>query len=224
MNRIRIILCAVLAMLAPAIAAVRTLEQTLRGRRAWTWQAATAAFVCLALIALFLPHNPDSMSALGVIGVGMAGAIMDSRAEFCDATALNTGGAGAYLLGNVLDSTVVRDLGNGQPVYLVISVDTAATSGGAATVQFVLASDSVAAIAADGTETRHWTSFAIPVATLVAGYQLAVALPPESPAYERYVGVEMITAVAAFTAGKINAYLTLSPPATAKTYANAANS
>src|SRR4051812_40283389 len=42
------------------------------------------------------------------LGFAMAGAVMDSRAEFCDATALNTGAAGTYLIGNVMDLSVVR--------------------------------------------------------------------------------------------------------------------
>lgn len=163
----------------------------------------------LMLVALFIPHTA---AALGFGGLAMAGAIMDSRAEFCDATALNTGAAGTYLIGNVMDASVARDLGNGRPVYLVISVDTAVTSAGAATVQFILASDAQAAITVDGTETRHWTSFAIPKATLVAGYQLVLALPAEFPAYERFLGVLQVTGVAALTAGKVNAYLTLDPP------------
>lgn len=149
-------------------------------------------------------------------------AIMDSRAEFCDATALNTGAAGTYLIGNVMDTSVARDLGNGRPIYLVISVDTAVTSGGSATVQFLLASDAQAAIATDGSATQHYASFAIPKATLVAGYQLIVPLPAESPAYEQYLGILQVTGTAAVTAGKVNAFLTMDPPRW-KSYANEPN-
>ena len=31
--------------------------------------------------------------------------ILDERGEFCDATALNTGAAGSYLLGDVVDGS-----------------------------------------------------------------------------------------------------------------------
>jgi hypothetical protein len=48
-----------------------------------------------------------------------AGHVLDERTEFCDATALNTGAAGTYLIGDVIDSSVVRDIGQGV-VYLVI--------------------------------------------------------------------------------------------------------
>lgn len=134
--------------------------------------------------------------------------ILDERSEFCDATALNTGAAASYLIGDVMDTTVIgRDLGQDVDLWLVITVDTAATSGGSATGQFHLCSDAQAAIAVDGTATYHASSAAIAVATLVAGYQvMAFRLPLGT--YERYLGIVQTTAVAAFTAGKVNAFLT----------------
>lgn len=136
--------------------------------------------------------------------------IMDERSEFLDATALNTGGAGTYLLGDVMDlENTTRDIGNGHPVYWVNTVDTAATSGGAATLVLKLASDAQAAIATDGSATEHIVTTAIPVATLVAGYLIKLAELPTEYRYERYLGVLQVTAVAAFTAGKINSFLTL---------------
>lgn len=143
--------------------------------------------------------------------------ILDSLLEFADATALGTGGTGRALVGNVVDlgtppsGTVFRDVGNGQPLYLVISVDTAVTSAGAATVSFELSSDAQAAIAVDASETIHWASAAIAKATLVAGYQIVIPLPPELPLYERYLGIVQNVGVAALTAGKINAFITVDP-------------
>ncbi len=136
--------------------------------------------------------------------------ILDELLEFCDAVALNTGAAGTYLLGDVVDLEVARGIGAGSPaVYFVITVDTTATSGGSATGTFILASDAQAAIATDGTATAHFTSRAFPVASMTAGSTLvAVALPLEGVAYERYLGVLQTTGTAAFTAGKINAFLT----------------
>lgn len=142
--------------------------------------------------------------------------LMDERNEFADATALNTGGAGSYLVGDVIDldpcavapnTTVDLD---GSDLYLVIQVDTTATSGGSATGQFHLCSDAQAAIATDGTATYHFSTAAIAVASLTAGTRVcAVKLP--SGSYERYLGILQTTAVAAFTAGKINAFLTNDP-------------
>lgn len=139
--------------------------------------------------------------------------ILDERTEFADATALSTAGTGLAAIGDVIDTSVARNLGNGGvPVYLVIQVTTAATSGGSATVAFQLVSDSVAPPAANGTETLHWESAAIPVASLIAGYTLIVPLPPEgSLAYERYLGVQQNVGTAALTAGAVNAFLTLDP-------------
>lgn len=149
--------------------------------------------------------------------------ILDERTEFCDATALNTGGAGTYLLGDQIDLTLARDIGRGEPVYFVITVDTAATSGGSATGAFTLASDASASIATDGSATVHLVTGAIAVASMTAGAVLfAGSLPMEGNAYERYLGVLQTTAVAAFTAGKINAFLT-HDVARWKAYADATN-
>lgn len=146
--------------------------------------------------------------------------ILDERNEFCDATALNTGGAGSYLIGDVID-TGGDGINDVTGLYLVIQVDTTATSGGSATGQFHLASDAGAAIATDGSATYHFSTSAIPVATLVAGYQVcAVQLPRGT--YERYLGILQTTATAAFTAGKVNAFLT-NDPKSWKAFADATN-
>ena len=131
--------------------------------------------------------------------------ILDERGEFCDATALNTGAAGSYLLGDVVDLGVARDLGGDQAVYLVVTVDTAATSGGSATGQFNLVTDDNSSLSSP---TVLVSSVAWPVASMTAGKTLmAVQLPMEGTAYERYIGIQQVTGTAAFTAGKVNAYL-----------------
>lgn len=139
--------------------------------------------------------------------------ILDERTEFCDATALNTGAAGSYLIGDVIDlgllygNTTGDNVGVTEELWLVIQVDTTATSGGSATGQFHLASDAQAAIATDGSATYHFSTSAIAVASLTAGTTVArVRLPVGT--YERYLGILQTTAVAAFTAGKVNAFLT----------------
>jgi hypothetical protein len=136
--------------------------------------------------------------------------ILDKRNEFCDATALNTGGAGTYLVGDQIDLGVARDMGNGQPMYLVITVDTLPTSANStATAQFTLASDDSASIATNGTASVHFQTKAFAISEMAAGNVLAaVALPMEGVAYERYLGVLQTTGTQAFTGGKINAFLT----------------
>jgi hypothetical protein len=136
--------------------------------------------------------------------------ILDSRNEFCDATALNTGAAGTYLIGSQVDTSLANNVNDVDELYLVISVDTAVTSGGSATVQFHLASDDSASIATDGSATYHWSSPAIPKATLVAGYYVAKVELPKGD-YERYLGILQTTGTAALTAGKVNAFLTKTP-------------
>lgn len=137
--------------------------------------------------------------------------ILDERSEFCDATALSQAAVGLALVGDVIDLSVARDIGQGQPLYLVIQVDTAVASAGAATVEFQLVSDAQAAIAVDGSATVHAKTNAFPKATLVAGYTVIIPLPMEDPAYERYLGILQNVGTAALTAGKINAFLTLTP-------------
>lgn len=155
--------------------------------------------------------------------------ILDERSEFADATALNTGGAGTYLIGDVMDlqgptighgsgMNVTRDLGFDDNMWLVIQVDTTATSGGLATAVFTLASDNTASIATDGSATAHFATGAIPVASLTAGTIVACVKLP-SGSYERYLGILQTTGTAAFTAGKVNAFLT-SDPARYRAYAD----
>lgn len=132
--------------------------------------------------------------------------IMDERNEFCDATSAVLG-IGNAIIGDVIDqgaTPTLRDLGNGEPIYLVIQVDTTFV-GATATVTFDLASDSVAALTTS--KTTHATTGAIPVATLVAGYTKVIPLPTEAT-YERYLGIWETVATAAITAGAINAFLT----------------
>jgi hypothetical protein len=139
--------------------------------------------------------------------------LIDERTEFLDATPLNTGAAGTYLLGDVIDLGTVAsgDLGNGQPMYLVITVDTAATSAGAATGNFILVSDAQAAIATDGSATVHAQTGAQALSGLTTSNRFVIPLPLQGPVYERYLGILQTTGTAAFTAGRLNAFLTLAP-------------
>ncbi len=141
---------------------------------------------------------------------------IDSTLEFCSATAVPTGGAATTLIGDVVDlGTPNRDIGQGHPMYLVIQVTTAIAGGTA--VQFVLASDSVEAITADGNESRHYTSDVFLVAELTAGFGLVAALPmgdtkqgEDAAGYERFLGIEII-GTGTQSSGNINAFLTNDP-------------
>ena len=147
--------------------------------------------------------------------------ILDERNEFADALDISTT-TGTALIGDVIDLTFARDIGQGQQIYLVIQV-TIAFAGATATVDFRLRSDGVAAIHAT-TSTAHLSSGPIPIATLALGYQLTIPVPPQGDAYERFLGLQAVTATATTTAGSINAFLTTEPSVIPTTsYADANN-
>lgn len=157
--------------------------------------------------------------------------IMDKLTEFADSvTVANTAGA-TYNLTNQVDTSVVRDIGQGQPVYLVIVVDGGAdgiiTGGTAGTITFRLVSDDSASIATNGTATQHWVSqaFVTDDAALNAlnlGDKIVVALPMGLPNYERYLGVQYTVTTTDTTAGTVSAFLTLDPTGW-KSYPDAQN-
>jgi hypothetical protein len=145
--------------------------------------------------------------------------ILDKFCEFADAVSV-AGTAGTALIGSQIDLSVARDIGNGEPIYLVITTDTEIITGGnAGTIQFFLASDSTAAIDTTGAASVHWASpvyvtddAAVNSSQLnVGGVIACVALPWEGTAYERYLGILATIATTTVTAGKINAFLTKDP-------------
>lgn len=134
--------------------------------------------------------------------------ILDTRTEMANAAAiaLNAGNAIAPNT-SVIDlgaTPTLRDIGTGEPLYLVLHVDTAFVGSGA-TIQFELASDSTEDLATS--KTVHLTTGAVGVATWAAGYTKVFALPQEAT-YERYLGLWMTVATANVTAGKLDAFLT----------------
>lgn len=147
--------------------------------------------------------------------------IIDKSAQFANAVALNTSGTGYFNHGDVINLQNLRDIGRGRlSLYLVILVTTAVTSAGAATVQFTLASDVQQPLRTDGvSENIHFQTAAIPKATLVATYQLAIPIPLQNinlsgaanPAYAQYVGLQINVGTAALTAGNATAALVTDP-------------
>lgn len=136
--------------------------------------------------------------------------ILDELLEFCDATALNTGGAASYLIGDQIDlKTAGLDIGAGEPIWLVITVDTPVDSASDNTVQqFHLVSDDSASIATNGTATYHISTKAFAQTEVDAAGDVIFAGPIPAGVYERYLGILHTTSTAAATAGKINAFLT----------------
>lgn len=145
--------------------------------------------------------------------------ILDERTEFCDATALDTNYAAdttRYLIGDQIDlGAASEDLATPlDELYLVITVDTAPTSANStATATFFLASDAAAAMT-PASASIHMATKAFTIAEMTAGAVLFVGRLPYSEVerYERYLGILQATGTQAFATGKINAFLTPTPP------------
>lgn len=148
--------------------------------------------------------------------------IHDERTEFADAVSV-AGSAGTANIGDVIDTHVgsmntLINQGAAEPVlYLVIMVATSIITGGSAgTIQFRLVSDAVAT-PDTSTATVHYASKAFVTdgddANELDAGAYAVITPLPSGDYERYLGVQATIATTTVTAGAINAFLTLTPPA-----------
>jgi len=135
--------------------------------------------------------------------------IVDVKNMFSDAQALTADAVST----NVIDlaaTNTLKDIGAGQPLYLVFKVTTVLDSAGeAATLTLTLESDDNTSLSS---ATTHWTSEAIAEATLVAGYTRVIALPVEKT-YQRYLGVRYNAGTEDFTSGNVTAFLTTQPEA-----------
>ncbi len=135
--------------------------------------------------------------------------ILDTQTKFSDAQLLTVSAISA----NVLDtrnagSPALADEGVGNEVWLNIVVATTFTAAGGATLTASLLSDSATNLTT--APVTHFSTAAIPVATLVAGYQVArIQLP--SADYKRYMGLNYAVATGPFTAGALSAFITLDP-------------
>lgn len=145
---------------------------------------------------------------------------LDKRAEFADAASVAQA-TGTYNLPNQIDLLTARDIGNGRPLYLAITVDTEIITGGSAgTIHFLLVSDATASIATDGSASLHFRSQAFvtdgtDATEMRAGKTVVMfALPLEAlEPYERFLGVQYVVTTTTITAGAVNAFLTPDPSA-----------
>ena len=95
---------------------------------------------------------------------------------------------------------------SGPEMWLVVQVtDNAFTAAGAATLTITLESDSAATLAS--APVVHYSTTAIPKATLVIGY-VAVRQFLPSGDYKRYLGLRYTVATGPMTAGNVVAFLT----------------
>lgn len=154
--------------------------------------------------------------------------ILDNTLMFAEGQSV-AAAAGTALIGDVVNVSDVRDVGNSRPLYLVINCTTSIITGGlAGTIKFQLVSDNAAAIATDGTASVHldtgtFVTDGDDANDLDAGTNIAIMqLPMEGRAYEQYLGILAVIATETVTAGAIDAFLTLDPSAW-KSYADATN-
>lgn len=140
--------------------------------------------------------------------------IIDKNLEFADAVAVGALNNTTGNLGDVADLGLTgRDIGTGTPLFLIIQITTAFTSGGSAIVNFQLVSDGVSSPAVDGSQTIHLKTDDFPVANLTLGKTFVIPVPTgieDVTDYERFLGVQAReTGSQALTAGAVNAFLTL---------------
>jgi len=131
--------------------------------------------------------------------------ILDKELQFADGTWAPTA-TGDNISPNVLDlgplsglpsANTNRDIGQGAQMVLLITVKTSVTSGGAATVDFRFRTDSNSNLTTSPVDLA--STGAIAKATLIAGYQVKIAIP--SSTFKRYVGVNANIGTAVLTAG-----------------------
>ena len=138
--------------------------------------------------------------------------ILDKYLEFCEDYDCDSETA-TLLATNQIDlgaAPTLKNIGNGQPVYLVAVVTEAFTDGGdSATLNIRLRSDDSASTHAT-TSTGHIDSGALLKAALPLGKKFCWPLPVEDT-YERYLGLQFVVGTAGFDTGMITAGLTLDP-------------
>jgi hypothetical protein len=124
---------------------------------------------------------------------------LDAQAQFSDAQAVTTSAVGT----NVIDLSVDRSMGNGEPLAVVITVDVAAdqtTGDEDYTFQVEYASNAAQTTGRQLIGERIYES-GTPTAPaqdadlLVVGYKVIIPIPPTTLAEsERYLGIRYVTA------------------------------
>lgn len=134
-----------------------------------------------------------------------------SEAQAVTSTAVST---------NTIDLLQNRDVGAGNDLYAIFTVDTAATAAGAATVNFQVISSASASLTSP---TVLAQTDAIPKTDLTAGRKpIAVRISPQVlnslPIGQRYLGVQYTVGTGPLTAGAFTCYITDSDVSVNKNY------
>lgn len=121
---------------------------------------------------------------------------------------------------NTIDLSQARDLGPGESLFAVFTVDVAAAAVGAATVNFQVISSAAAALTAP---TVLVQTEALAIANLTAGRRpIYVGIPASAlaalPIGQRYIGVQYTVGTGPLTAGSFSAAITDSKVDAGKNY------
>jgi hypothetical protein len=122
----------------------------LRKTRLYLWRRGISPLALLFVVAIIglavaLPHNAHGLSVLGTAFPLGAGMILDAQTTLSDFQALAASGAST----NLIDFTKVRNLGVGEPLALVLTLDVAAdATDGNETYTAQLQTDTTAAFGA----------------------------------------------------------------------------
>jgi len=136
---------------------------------------------------------------------------VDSQELFSDAQAVTS----TAISTNVLDLNaasasnvpLLQDIGNGEPIYLVVTTTTACTDTSSdATLTLTLESDSTANLATSATV--HISTGALAFATYATAGSVVFAGALPSGNYERYLGLRYTIADGPLTAGAFTGFLT----------------
>lgn len=134
-----------------------------------------------------------------------------SAAQAVTSTAVST---------DTIDLLQNRDVGAGNDLYAIFTVDTAATAAGAATVNFQVISSASASLTSP---TVLAQTDAIPKTDLTAGRKpITVRISPQVlnslPIGQRYLGVQYTVGTGPLTAGAFTCYITDSDVSVNKNY------
>lgn len=134
-----------------------------------------------------------------------------SAAQAVTSTAVST---------NTIDLSVARDVGAGEELHIVVTVDTTATAAGAATVNFQVITSAAANL---GSPNVIGETGAVAISELPAGRRPIVLPLPRSlltslPLGQRYLGLQYTVATGPLTAGAFTANVVIDPQDIGKNY------
>lgn len=125
-----------------------------------------------------------------------------SNGQAVTTTALSTNVIEWPAMGQVYGAAAAlgRAIGEGNPIPFLVQV----TEDFATLTSLTITLESDSAAGLDASPVVHWSSGAVPAATLVAGFQVPIRFLPQGLAGD-YLGLRYTVAGSAATAGKITA-------------------